>query len=114
MKETYLHLAEGTVGLRWFGVSNPWLDFVVFIRKENEAVAEKAILEGMDEFWDSNDLCYGDCVEWHLTKNGIVSFIFESLEEDEWGNTNDDEWEAFLQEFPKHGIPIRTIYPWRD
>jgi hypothetical protein len=101
-----LELAGGTVGLRYFSTMNDFIDFVVFVYKEDEEKAEKAIIEAMDEFWEADDLCFGDSVEAHLHENGIRNFYFDFIEQDEYGEVDTDEWESHLESAE---TPIRIV-----
>lgn len=101
-----LKLAEGVIGLRYFSWTNDFIDFVVFVCEDDAEKTKQAIVEAMDEFWDSDDLCFGDCVYWQLKEHGILPYRDIYIEQDDEGECDNDQWEAYLESL---NVPIRIV-----
>lgn len=95
-----------TIGLRWFSMLNPEMDLVVFVRGSDRQKAGQAIRDGVNRFWDSNDECYGDCIEQELTDAG-VPYIAE-YEHNKAGG-DDALWECRLNRYYDIGIEIYIV-----
>lgn len=84
------------VNLRWFSITNPWMDFIVQVPDKYEDDAITTILDAMDEYWEDGEYeCYGDVVECSLDEMGIphnVSYHDPDDESDEY----EDKWEAHV------------------
>jgi len=94
------------IGLRWFSILNEWMDCVVFVQEKYRAEAKEAISAGIDEFWEENNLCYGDCIDNALSNRGIP-FVIEY--EDEALYANDEDWECHLKAYAAIGIDIENV-----
>lgn len=99
---------DGIVGLRWYALTADWMDCCVYVPREYEATAIAAIKTAIAEFWDCNDQCYGDCIEYHLSKNN-VPYLIEHCSYDPQTDEVDPEWEDHFDYLRGRGIPIHTI-----
>ena len=98
----------GFVGLRWYSIMNPWLDFVVFVREEESTKATNIITKAMDDYWESDNEAYGDLVEFRLKKANIPFWILYYPADDDAGDMWAEEFEEALEMYQRT-IPIRTI-----
>lgn len=87
---------KGLVGIRYFSDINPWIDFVVFVKKEAVRTTAREIAEAMDEFWlgIDNCECYGDIVERNISSNCLI--IFHDDEDESW--EYEEAWENMVRE----------------
>lgn len=99
---------NGMVGLRWYSQFNDWMDCCVYVTREYEAAAKKAIIAAVLEFWDQTDQCYGDMIEDNLTDADIPFFI-EYCDYDRETDEVCDGWEEHFDYLRGRGIPIHTI-----
>lgn len=97
-------MATQCIGLRWFSVMNPFIDFVVLVHESDRERATEAIREGMDDFWDDAADGYGDCVYWALEARGIKN-VMRFFDED---TETDEEWEAHVALLDKYA-PVTCI-----
>ena len=66
---------EGKFAIRYFSITNKWLDFVVVLKhEEDKDLAIQSVSDAMELYWSEDDLCYGDCVEETLKENGIDDY----------------------------------------
>lgn len=96
------------VGLRWYATMNDWMDCCVYVPREYEATAAGAIKKGIDDFWDCNDQCYGDCIEWALYEANVPHLI-EYAPYDEETDSTLPSWEEHLDYLRGRGVPIHNI-----
>ena len=96
----------GIIGLRWFSIMNEWMDCFVLVRLQDQEEAIKAIQAGIDEFWDGQCDCYGDCIEWHLADKNIP-YVVEY--EDQNVYADDEVWERHLNDYRSIGIEIENV-----
>lgn len=89
----------GKAIVRYFSELNPWLDFVVIVAPGKQARVMRILSKEMDEYWDQDDLCYGDMVEDALKKAHIR---YEIVYHD--NNREDQEYEDAWEEY------LRTLY----
>lgn len=85
----------------------PWIDFLVACHPDDEERAQSAIYRGLNEFWEEDDLCYGDAVIHALQKDGIFFYLcFADLTEDEQDTT--EAWNDWVVQILRqyHGIAI--------
>lgn len=99
---------SGMVGLRWYSMLNDWMDCCVYVPREHEVAAREAIKIGIAEFWECNDQCYGDCIEYYLSKINIPYFI-EYCVYDEETDVCLPIWEEHFDYLRARGIPIHTV-----
>lgn len=81
--------------IRYFSYTNLWIAFVVIVNEENAGDASQVIDEAMDEFWETDDICYGDLVEEKLRAANIEYIIIYHdpyLESEEY----EDAWENYV------------------
>ena len=102
------------VALRWFSDMNPDMDCIVIVSAEDEDIAEEAIRTGVEEFWDSDDLCWGDCVVSALDERKVPHTIlympgWGSYDLGEFPAELDDAWEAYLGSLEKNGISVKIV-----
>lgn len=95
---------DSIIGLRWWSWMNPEMDLVVLVKEKDRSVAEKAISKGVADFWEDDDLAYGDCIELALKRENIP-FVIE-YEED---HGNDEAWERHLNAYWSIGIAIFEV-----
>lgn len=79
----------GYVGMRYAGIDNGWIDFVVLVPKGCED-ADK-VIKAMDAFWDEEYECYGDAIE-EAFPNDIILFHDSDDESEEY----EEKWEEML------------------
>ena len=89
--------------IRWFSDSNSWMDFFVFVPMEFKEKAAEIIPMAMHEYWDSDDDCYGDLVEWYLSKENIPFFVIYHSCDDET-DEYEDAWDSLVS-----GIDYTTV-----
>jgi hypothetical protein len=88
---------SGMVAIRWFSVMNPELDCVCFVPQEYKNDARIAIKKGVEDFWGSNYLTYGDCIESELIQADIPYIILYPEIIEDWLGQEEcapewDEW----------------------
>lgn len=97
-------------GLRWYSTLNDWMDVLIIVHEGTEDVAARAILEGIDAWWETEGdagMCYGDSIETRLIDLGI--FYISRYHDSDEGEFFDDEWEAALDWYESQGIEIDTL-----
>lgn len=99
--------AEGKELLRHYSTLNPWIDFIVLVAPEDATVAVDCIYEGMKEFWENHDQCYGDCVERALRKYSINFEI--AYHEAEESDEAESRWKRYIAPFYKQAVGVTTI-----
>lgn len=60
--------------IRYFSEMNPWIDFCVVCKEKDSEAVQKAITQGMDDFWDGEYVPFGDCVEQSI-ENAELSYL---------------------------------------
>lgn len=75
------------VGIRHFSWLNPFIDVCVFVPARYEAEAIRLLRAGMDDFWDFQFECYGDCIEKRFSDANIVHASLYIP----WDHEGDDE-----------------------
>lgn len=84
-------MIEGNVALHYGSANDPWIEFFAIVAAEKTDEAEAAVRRAVDEYWESDDQCYGDVVEQKLNEAGI-SYRLALCEYD---STNDEPTEAW-------------------
>lgn len=87
--------AVGKGIVRYFSITNPWMDFVVIVEKDEKEYVRQIIYEAMDEYWASDFEAYGDVVERNLTEANISFQIAYHNPQDE-SDEYEDAWERYL------------------
>lgn len=64
-------MSEGKVAIHYGSVNDPWIEFFAIVAVERMDEAEAAVRRAVDEYWESDDQCYGDVVEYALTEAGL-------------------------------------------
>ena len=100
---------NATTGLRWFSQMNPWMDCLVLVKADDVEKAEQAIRKGVEEFWDDECLCYGDCIEAALHEAEVEYIIEYCPEYDDDNPFAEEEWDAQIMEHISNGITIKNI-----
>lgn len=96
------------VGLRWYSTLNDWMDCCVYVSREYEERATKAIKTAINEFWKQTDQCYGDMIEDELIDTDIPFFI-EYCDYDRETDEVDPAWEDHFDYLRGRGVPIHTV-----
>lgn len=99
---------NGIVGLRWYALTADWMDCCVYVPREHEIAAREAIKIGVKEFWERNDQCYGDCIEYYLSKVDIP-YLIEHCVYDPDTDEVYPVWEDHFDYLRSRGIPIHTV-----
>lgn len=86
---------EGKAIVRHFSLTNPWIDFIVVVDPSVKDDARYVINKAMEEYWNSDDDCFGDLVEEALKKAEIEYDIVYHDTYDE-SDEYEDAWEAYL------------------
>lgn len=94
----------GPIAIRRWSEMNPWIDFTVIVQEEDEALAEYAICEAYDLYWDEEFECYGDalydCLNRRIGEDGYtITFIDDIGDNYDGDNPEYEEW------FDGLGIP---------
>lgn len=84
-------MSEGKVAIHYGSVNDPWIEFFVLVAAERMDEAEAAARRAVDEYWASDDQCYGDVVEQKLNEAGIEYRLMLC----EYDSTNDGPTEAW-------------------
>ena len=100
------------VGLRWYADMNDWMDCCVYVPREYEGRATKAIKTAINEFWDQNEQCYGDMIENNLC-DADIPFMIEYCDYDPETDVPYDWWEEHFDYLRGRGIPIHTVDAYR-
>ena len=90
-------------GIRFlpFG-DNLSFDFVVFAPEVMFDVVEEKVKDAFAEFWEQDDECYADIVEYNLSEYTIV---WREIEEDEEEDLDSEkEWEDSLR-----NVNLKTV-----
>lgn len=82
-------IGESYIGLRYTCATNDWIDFTVIACKAIQDDVTRIIREVMDEFWESEDGCHGDMIEYALPEEVI---FYHSSTEDE-----DEAYDTLLE-----------------
>ena len=61
-------MSEGKVAIHYGSANDPWIEFFVIVSAERMDEAKAAVRRAVDEYWESDDQCYGDVVEWALNE----------------------------------------------
>ena len=88
---------QGMECLRYFSVTNPWIDFFVIVPSDWKDEATSEIGKAMDDFWDDDSgRCYGDLVHEYLDKKDIpyLSIFYDANSESE---EYDEQWVALIK-----------------
>lgn len=85
---------SGMAAIRYYSETKEWIDFVVFVSRQDKATAEGAIALAMDAFFDDEYETYGDAVKIEL-KSADIPFVMvpypqgsyiESMEYENWAD----------------------------
>lgn len=96
--------------LRWFSWMNDFMDFVVIVKDEDMAEAEKAIYAGIDHFWEGDCEPYGSLVEEELQLREItyaIAYIPYDYAND--CVINEESWENWISTLDKV-IAVKHIH----
>lgn len=55
---------------------NEWIDCIFLVDKKDEQEAVKILEKAFDDFWDQEDVCYGDWLEGKMEEAGIEFEVF--------------------------------------
>lgn len=91
---------NGFSSVRYYSWVNPWIDFIVLVQSSFEDRALEIVRNAMDEYWESDDMCYGDVVERWLLVSKIPYMIFYHSEEKQ-DEAYESEWERLIQKLPE-------------
>lgn len=84
--------------IRYRSEGNSWIDFVVFVSKQDAAQVRKLIEGAMDSFWNDDeysDIPYGDIVEMAIEEAGFpYAIAYNPIPE---ADDPEKEWEDFVQ-----------------
>lgn len=81
------------VGLRFFSSINPWLDFVVFVRKSSVKKTAIEIMAAMNTFWEGKVYeTYGDALEHTITDPCLILYHDSEDASQEY----EEKWERLL------------------
>ncbi len=64
-------MSEGKVAVHYGSENDPWIEFFVIVAAEQMNEAKAAVRRAVDEYWESDDQCYGDVVELALNEAGL-------------------------------------------
>lgn len=84
--------------IRYRSEGDSWIDFVVFVSKQDAAQVRKLIEGAMDSFWNDDeysDIPYGDIVEMAIEEAGFpYAIAYNPIPE---ADDPEKEWEDFVQ-----------------
>lgn len=83
-----------TVAIHYASQNNAWIEFFVFVNKKDVDEAEAAARHAMDEYWNSDDLCYGDAIEAEMDRTG-PPYRLKMCDFDEMTDEPTDEWKCY-------------------
>lgn len=84
-------MSKGNVALHYGSANDPWIEFFAIVAAERTDEAEAAVRRAVDEYWESDDQCYGDVVERVLNEAGVAYRLMLC----EYDSTNDEPTEAW-------------------
>lgn len=84
-------MSEDKVAIHYGSENDPWIEFFAIVAAERMDEAEAAVRRAVDEYWESDDQCYGDVVELALNKAGLEYRLMLC----EYDSTNDEPTEAW-------------------
>lgn len=82
------------VAVHYAAHTSDWIECFVFTSEENAQEVGDAVRRAMNEYWDSDDLCYGDILEDELEKTGLP-FKLVLCNFDDMTDEPTAEWEAY-------------------
>ena len=83
-------MSEGKVAIHYGSENNPWIEFFTIVAAERMNEAKAAARRAVDEYWESDDQCYGDVVKRALNESGVTYRLMLC----EYDSTNDEPTEA--------------------
>lgn len=102
-----IKLEDDMAFIRYCSFLNTWLDFVVITTKDNIEGATAVVDEAMNEYWNSDNDCYGDLVEQYLDDASIPATVLYHDSDDE-SEEYENAWEEFCA---KLGTPVAVLNP---
>lgn len=84
-------MSGGKVAIHYGSANDPWIEFFAIVAAERMDDAETAVRRAVDEYWESDDQCYGDVVEQGLNEAGIEHRLMLC----EYDSANDEPTEAW-------------------
>lgn len=101
---------SGMAAVRYFSMTNPWIDFVVLAPKENLNCVITDVEQAMDDFWDYEYETYGDAVDDALLNDSRVNnYIVLYGPSDEEDTDASNSWEAMLDELHRATV-VTTLH----
>ena len=82
------------VAVHYAAHTSDWIECFAFTSEENAQEVGEAVRRAMNEYWGSDDLCYGDILEYELEKIGLP-FKLVLCDFDEMTDAPTAEWGAF-------------------
>ena len=82
------------VAIHYAANTSDWIECFVFAGEENAQEVGEAVRRAMNEYWDSDDLRYGDILEDELEKTGLPFKLVLC----DFGDMTDEptaEWKAY-------------------
>lgn len=69
---------DGFIALRYHSVTNPWIDFVIFVNKADREEASMQIKLAMGAYWDCEFETYGDALNYFLNDIPHITIFHDS------------------------------------
>ena len=103
-------ILSGNLGsVQYFSMTNPWIDFIILVEADNVNMSARVVDKCMDEYWDSDDLCYGDIVEGALDSLRLpYTIIYHDA--DETDGIYESLWENILDSIRKYSTKFVGLY----
>lgn len=101
---------RGMKAIRYFSVTNEWIDCVVVVPAEFHDVAVDVIRKAVAMYWDDEYEAYGDAIENEMAMADIP-FEIRYIEWDHESDTavDNDGWEAWIEEVRK-SCGVTNVY----
>lgn len=82
--------------IRYFSVTNPWVDFIVVVDPKDTEKADEAIKTAMIKFWNEDNYePYGDILERKLTESEIEYQVIYH-DSDDISSEYEEAWEHYV------------------
>ncbi len=93
--------SSGFSAVRYYSIMNPWLDFIVVFdeKKYQPQTIAGHIMSAMNEYWESDDLCYGDLLEIRFKENNVIDYMIIYHDDDDESPEYENAWESWLKRF---------------
>lgn len=95
--------AKGMVAVRWFSLTNEWIDCVVVVPEYCREQAKIAMRSACDKFWDDEYETVGDAVCGEFDKEGIpyTAILLPWDYKRDRPLLEEEVWEQMISELPE-------------